>query len=206
MKILSVSDEVDRLVYSANIEGRFSDVDLVLSCGDLPFNYLEYIVTMLNVPLFYVIGNHPKEIKNTDVGGKIFPGGCVNVDNRIVEHGGLLVGGLEGSMKYSYKEYQYSEFEMRMKIFRMKPKLIFNKITKGRHIDILITHAPPYKVHDGEDMCHKGFKSFLNFMDLYRPKYLIHGHKHVYSNTEITETVYKDTKVVNTCGYKVIEI
>jgi len=37
---------------------RFGDVELVLSCGDLPYYYLEYIVSMLNVPLLYVHGNH----------------------------------------------------------------------------------------------------------------------------------------------------
>lgn len=206
MKILTVSDEIDRFVYSPNIKERFKDVDLVLSCGDLTFDYLEYIVTLLNVPLFYVIGNHPKEVKNSDGGGKMFPGGCTNIDNRIIEHDSLLIGGLEGSMRYNSTEYQYTEFGMRMKILGMKPKLALNKMAKGKPIDILITHAPPYKIHDGEDRCHTGFTSFLKFMDLYKPRYLIHGHKHVYHSNEVTETVYNDTTVINTCGYKVIEV
>ena len=58
MKVLTVSDKMDELVYSSAIQRLFGDVDLVLGCGDLPHHYLEFIVTMLGGPLFYVIGNH----------------------------------------------------------------------------------------------------------------------------------------------------
>ncbi|MGQ9629959.1 MAG: metallophosphoesterase [bacterium] len=207
MKILTVSDEVVPIVQSPRIVERFGDVELVLSCGDLPPHYLEYIVTLLNVPLYYVIGNHDGGIRrDPKTYEKSFPSGCVNIDDRIVEYRGLLIGGLEGSMRYSGEEYQYTEFEMRMKILRMGPKLWFNNLTRGRPIDILITHAPPLGIHDGEDLCHRGFKSFLSFMDKYKPRYLIHGHKHLYSSKEPTETMYGATKVINTCGYKIIEI
>ena len=35
---------------------------LILACGDLPYYYLEYIVGLLDVPLFYVHGNHDKVV------------------------------------------------------------------------------------------------------------------------------------------------
>ena len=58
MKILAVSDQVVKSIYSEHIRERFGDVDMVLSCGDLPYSYLEYIASMLNVPCFFVHGNH----------------------------------------------------------------------------------------------------------------------------------------------------
>lgn len=58
MKVLAVSDHVVDAVYSGCANGRFDDVDLAISCGDLSYSYLEYIVTLLNVPCFYVHGNH----------------------------------------------------------------------------------------------------------------------------------------------------
>ena len=58
MKLLAVSDLVVEGIYSSRIRERFGDVDMVLSCGDLPYSYLEYIVSMLNVPCFFVHGNH----------------------------------------------------------------------------------------------------------------------------------------------------
>ena len=51
MKILVVSDEVAPQIYDAGIRSRFSDVELVLSCGDVRHYYLEYIVGTLDVPL-----------------------------------------------------------------------------------------------------------------------------------------------------------
>ena len=52
MKILAVSDKVDELLYSPAIKHLFADVDLVLGCGDLPFHYLEFLVTML--PVYHI--------------------------------------------------------------------------------------------------------------------------------------------------------
>src|SRR3990167_3866988 len=60
MKILAVSDDVVDFLYSPAIRDRYGDVDLVAGCGDVPYFYLEFIVTMLNAPLYYVPGNHDR--------------------------------------------------------------------------------------------------------------------------------------------------
>ena len=56
VRVLAISDEVEQLIYSDRIKERFAHVDLVLSCGDLPTYYLEFIVSSLNVPLYGDIG------------------------------------------------------------------------------------------------------------------------------------------------------
>ncbi len=209
MKILTISDKVVDSIYSLSIRERFGDVDLVLSCGDLPFYYLEFIVSMLNVPLYYVFGNHDWGLEHTSAGRtKTSPGGCVNLDGRVVEEKGLLIAGLEGSMKYNrWGRHQYTEAEMRAKVWRMAPRLLANKVRRGRYVDILITHAPPYGVHDGQDLCHTGFKAFLTFMERFKPKYLIHGHQHLhYNSKEPVFTAYGATTVVNAYGYRVIKL
>jgi len=43
-------------------------------------------------------------------------------------------------------------------------------------------------------------------MRWFRPRFLIHGHKHVYGHKETTVTQYHQTTVINTFGYRVIEI
>jgi len=58
MKILCISDYVDQIIYSINIKKRFKDIDLILSSGDLPMYYLEFITSSLNKPLYFVFGNH----------------------------------------------------------------------------------------------------------------------------------------------------
>lgn len=85
MKILAISDEVVDLLYSPRIKERYADVDLVLGCGDLPFYYLEFIVTMLDVPLYYVPGNHDKPNQYMSDGRVVNRAeGCETLDGRVV--------------------------------------------------------------------------------------------------------------------------
>ena len=206
MKILAISDEVVPRLYSTSITSLFADVDLVLGCGDLPAYYLEYVVTLLNVPLYYVMGNHGCELDHDTEVEAVRPDGCLDIDGRAVEYGGLLIAGLEGSMRYKPGPYQYTEDEMRHKVLSLSVRLLRNKLTKGRWLDLLITHAPPFGIHDSSDDCHTGFRAFLWLMGRLRPRYLIHGHSHNYSSLQPTVTQYHDTLVVNAYPYRAIEI
>ncbi len=202
MRVLTISDHVHDTVYSPALTRFAEGVELVLACGDLPADYLEYIVSLLNIPLYYVMGNH-----GGDGGEKIFPDGCENVDGRVVEYKGLLIAGLEGALRYNNRpRFQYTENEMRAKIAALTPALLLNRARTGRFLDVLITHAPPRKIHDGEDYAHRGFESLIWFIDHYRPRYLVHGHKHVYDTRERTVTQRGITTVVNTYGARVLEI
>ncbi len=202
MRVLAVSDQMVGVLYSPAIRQIAREVEFVISCGDLPSYYLEYIVSMLDVPLFYVMGNHG------GMGGEEpFPEGCVNLDSRVLEYKGVLLAGLEGSIRYNERpDYQYTENEMRGKIAALSPKLALNKLRYGRYLDVCITHAPPYGIQDGRDLPHHGFKSFLWLIDTFRPGYLIHGHQHVYDTRTVTQTIRGRTLVVNAFGYKIIDI
>jgi hypothetical protein len=206
MKVLVVSDEVRPEIYHEGLAERLPDVELVLSCGDLPFYYLEYIVSVLNVPLVYVFGNHD-HVLLTEWGQEIrAPRGCINAGGRVVEVKGLLIGGLEGSFRYRpHAPRQYTEREMRWQIARMEPKLLLNRLTRGRYLDILLAHAPPWGIHDAGDLPHRGFKGFLRFMERYRPRYLIHGHTHP-ATADTAPVRYRETEVIHVHGYKVLDI
>lgn len=202
MRVLTISDQVVESLHGSAIAHHARGVELVLACGDLPADYLEYIVSMLNVPLFYVMGNH-----GGDGGEKLYPEGCENIDARVVEHKGLLIAGFEGSMRYNNRpQFQYTENEMRAKIAALTPALVLNRARYGRYLDILITHAPPYKIHDGEDLPHRGFKAFVWFLDNYKPRFHFHGHMHVYDARAATTTQRGATSIINTYGYKILEI
>ncbi len=206
MKILALSDRVVDEVYSSRIKELFGDVDLLISCGDLPYSYMEYVVTMLSTPAFYVHGNHDRP--EYTAGGRALtePGGWTNLDGRVVKAGPLLLAGLEGSLRYKPRApYQYTEGEMWGKVVRLIPALLFNRVRYGRYLDLLVTHAPPHGIHDGEDLPHRGFEAFRWLMDRFRPRYLLHGHKHVY-RPQATRTRYGETLVVNVYPFAVIEI
>ncbi len=202
MRVLTLSDHVIESLYGPALVHQAQGVELVLSCGDLPADYLEYIVSVLNVPLYYVMGNH-----GSDGGEKLYPEGCENIDARVVEYKGLLIAGLEGSMRYNNRpKFQYTENEMRAKIATLTPALVLNRARYGRYLDILITHAPPYRIHDADDLPHRGFRSFVWFIEHYKPRYHFHGHVHLYDTRTPTQTQHGVTTVVNTYGYKILEI
>lgn len=216
-RILCVADHIDPLVYSAAVKTRFSHVDMIVSCGDLKPDYYDYIVTSLNVPLYYVLGNHSVFTTKSSLssnqtpwdggGRKIrrFQGG-VMMEGRLVylKEFDLILGGFGGSRRYSPGDNQYTELEMAFRIFRMIPRLLWNKMVRGRYIDILVTHASPRGVNDRDDLCHKGFRVFNWFLRRFRPRYQLHGHIHLYDRNAIRRSWYRETEVIN--AYDHIEL
>ena len=200
MKILCISDTVMPQLESAiNLKRQYGDVQLLISCGDLPPAYLEFITTTLSVPLFYVRGNHDERYTESPPGGD-------DLHHRIIEHQGLTFAGLEGSMRYNRGSIQYSEFDMSLMVLQMGPSLIFNRWRRGHGIDILVTHSPARGIHDKEDLAHRGFSSLKRFMAWYRPRYMLHGHVHTWDRRDIVKTRYKDTCVMNINPFTVLNI
>jgi len=215
-KILCVADEVDLLVYSSSVKERFGDVDLVLSAGDLPGEYLGFIAAMLNKPLISVAGNHDPEDRppRTSVmgGESLFPeqekdrAGLGRLSFRIRKEEGVSVLGLPGSMLYSGGPNQYSDHSMWLRIVFLAPLLFFRRLLMGRGVDVILAHAPPKGIHDGKDPCHRGFTAFRWLIDLAAPAYFVHGHVHVYDSRELREKRLGATTVVNVYGHRVLTL
>ncbi len=208
MKVLAVSDRVQEHIYSPAVQSRYGDVGLVFGCGDLPYYYLEYVVTVLSVPVLYVRGNHDDKPMHMS-GGRIatHAEGCVDVHGRTVHEAGLLVAGIEGSMRYRPDgTCMYTDREVATRLAQLFPRLLLNQVRYGRYLDVLLAHAPPYGIHDRSDLPHTGFKPFLPFMRVFRPRYLLHGHVHAYPPYSVTQTRYYDTYVINVYPYQVIDI
>jgi hypothetical protein len=213
VRILTLSDKVEPLLYGPALKRVVGDVGLVLSCGDLPDYYLDYVVSTLGVPCCLVHGNHAQGAEFGYGSGerveeernRLVPGSDVN--ERVVCEKGLLIAGFDGCMRYNRNpRFQYTEGQMQLKMLKMAPRLLWNRLRHGRYVDILITHAPPAGIHDGPDRCHRGFRTFLRFMRWFRPRMLVHGHKHVYRSDEVTRTIYHHTEVINTYGYRILEM
>jgi uncharacterized protein len=207
MKILSVSDQVDPRIYSKKLKERHNDVAFVLSCGDLPYPYLEYIISGLNQPLYFVHGNHDLAQKSYQDKQQTYPLGADNLHGKIYREHGLLLAGVEGSIRYNRKtNYQYTQGEMWNHVIQLVPGLIYNKLAYGRFLDIFVSHAPPKGIHEGDDWTHQGIKAFRWLIDTFQPAYHFHGHIHIYRPDTVKETQVGKTLVINTFQSRVTEI
>lgn len=209
MRVLAISDKVEPIIYSAGICRRVGEVDLILSCGDLPFYYIEYVVSMINKNCYYVFGNHGREIEYSggDWQQKHAPQGAVNLHMRTVREDSLLLAGLEGSIRYNdAPRFQYTESEMMRNILRLAPALMRNRVRHGRWLDALVAHSPPFGIHDKPDLPHQGFRSFLTFMRWFKPRYLLHGHIHLYRRDVTTVTQFEETEVINVYPFRLLEL
>ncbi len=200
MKILFVSDTiVAQLENAANLRRRYADIELVVSCGDISAAYLEFITSVLSVPLFYVRGNHDEMYDQEPPGG-------VDLHRRVVEFGGLTFAGIEGSIRYNQGKIQYDDWQVASMVIQFAPALLLRRLRRGYGVDVLVTHSPPRGIHDLEDRPHRGMRGLLWFMRWYRPRYMVHGHVHKYDNRMKTHTDFLHTHIVNINPYTVLDI
>jgi Calcineurin-like phosphoesterase len=219
-RVLAISDEVDPYIN----EGGVHEIrpQLVISCGDLPFDYLEYVVTLANVPLLYVPGNHDPDLRGRPRQGDLLslfmpgpqaagsdgaqrPEGCTNVDGRITDAAGLRVCGLGGSIRYSGGPNQYSEAEMRRRVRLMAAKVKVRNPIRPRPVDLFIAHAPARGVGDQNDPAHRGFVAFHRLVGKLKPKVMLHGHVHPYGRA-LPDHLLAGTRVINAVGSRILEM
>jgi predicted phosphodiesterase len=210
-RILAVADEVDEALYGDKLRGLRPD--LVLSAGDLPFDYLEYIVSRLDVPLIYVPGNHDRDLSPGDStwvplrteGPPRGPRGCVNADGRIVDAAGLRIAGLGGSHRYREGPNQYSQVDMLWRALGLEALSRVKHALDGRSTEILLTHAPPAGVGDADDPAHHGFEAFHRLQKVLGSRLLVHGHIHPYGTRQADRRL-GGALVVNAIPSRLIEL
>ena len=225
MRILCVSDTVDPLVYSDRIKERFKGVDMVLCAGDLPMHYLGFISSSLNVPLFFVFGNHNlaryDQFKRREIPVNVpslkgyiirerphlLPRtfGSTYIGGKVIRYKSVLIAGMGGSIFYNRGRNQYTQRQMFWKILCLLPRLLWNKIFYGRYIDILLTHSPPYHINDRQDSPHVGFRAFRWFIERFHPQYLLHGHIHLYDINAKRIKNHEQTRVINVYSHYLLE-
>jgi Icc-related predicted phosphoesterase len=185
MKILLISDTEDPALWDYYQPGRLDEYDLILSAGDLDAEYLSFLVTMANVPVLYVHGNH-----NTSYDVRP-PEGCDCIEDRLVTVNGLRILGLGGSAVYSGEKHQYTERQMQRRIRRL-----CHAVKKAGGVDVVLTHCPPKGFGDADDYAHRGFEAFLPMLDRWKPQILVHGHVHMTYGVP-RELSYGGTRIIN---------
>ena len=229
MKILLISDVEERLLWDNWNDATaqsLADVGLVLSAGDLKPEYLEFLVTMLNVPLVYVRGNHD------GMYDKRPPEGCENADGKLIEvdcgRGDSMqkvrILGFGGSMRYrDDSSDMYTEREMEQRVRKAERSIILQKVAdavkelmspdagessaeKRPPFDILLTHAPCRGYGAMEDLPHNGFECFNDFLNKYSPQLHCYGHVHrEYGRIDRQLKHPSGTLLINCSGYHIID-
>jgi uncharacterized protein len=208
MKLLAISDEIVDWIYSPSLAQRCPDVDLVISCGDLPIHYLEYVTSSLNVPCYFVRGNH--DLHQISDNGEIRtePQGWINLDLQRTRFRNLTLAGLEGCIRYKpVVPAQYTQQEQWLRTYWLARKMIFGRLRRGVGVDIMVTHAPAYGVNDGPDFAHTGFHAYNWLITHFRPRLFIHGHQHRnYSPLMPGDSRINETRIINAHPYRLLEV
>lgn len=219
LKILLVADCEEKTLWgnwTADMAAKLSEVDLILSAGDLNPSYLEFLIDGLNVPLTYVPGNH-------DIGYVSNPPKrCINADGRIVnlnlrnndENQSVKIVGLGGSMRYKDGPYQYSEEEQKSRVEKLLCNLDADSMGGNACINILLTHSPCRGFGDMDDLPHRGFECFNALLETWKPNIHCYGHVHKdYIGQSLKESGYiriikhpSGTHLINGYGYQFIQI
>lgn len=197
---------MDGRLYNPGLAAKRGQYDLVLSCGDIPAYYMDFVASVLHVPLLGIHGNHDGSLaRNQDDEGNAH-WGMHELHGKVVEEQGLLIGGFDGCLRYNRGSYQYTEVGMKAQIAGMVPQLLMNKLRYGRYLDVLVTHAPPRDIHDKQDLPHRGFEAFRWFLRTFKPRYHLHGHIHIYDKRTVTRTQFHETEVLNVYPYRDVNV
>jgi Icc-related predicted phosphoesterase len=224
MRILAVSD-IEDPVLGEHFDDRYwrsARIDFLVSCGDLPATYLSVLVSLFDVPLFYVPGNHDGSYRDAP------PEGCESIDGRFVVWRGLRILGVGGSPWYNGGPNQYREWHMRLRIVRAKPR-----IWQAGGIDLIVTHAPPRLdlppagsrpedqsiltehppsnqlptiAPSANDHVHQGFSAFTQLIRTYHPRLFLHGHMHLGYGSATRAVELDGTRIVDAYSHVVLDL
>lgn len=196
MKILFLADQAIPTLWEHLDRRKLEGVELILSCGDLPAEYLSFLTCFTNAPILYIHGNHDGKYEKKP------PEGCECIEDRVYVFSGVRILGLGGSMRYNNGPHQYTERDMRRRVRRL-----WFRLWRTKGFDILLTHAPAYQLGDDSDRAHRGFETFLKLIDQYHPRIMAHGHVHQSYRFDFKrERQRGDTLVINACGSYVLDL
>jgi calcineurin-like phosphoesterase family protein len=221
VRVLAVSDEADEALAAG--PGGVRGVELILACGDLPFDYLGSLMNALDAPLVFVPGNHDPDLsgyRSSRAGLTLragmpvrapWPDGAVGADGRVVDAAGLRLAGLGGCLRYNDGPNQYTDRQQARRAWALRARARWRRLRDGRGVDVLLTHAPPRGVGDGNDPPHRGFSALHGLTAALRPTALLHGHVHPYGaarmgGAAVCSGALGRTTVCNVTGWHLFEI
>lgn len=197
---LVIADEVASNLTSTVL--RDLAPQLVLSAGDLPWDYVEWVASTVNCPMVYVPGNHDPEIREdpSDLFHGPRPLGVLHADQQVIDAAGLRIAGLGGCVRYRPGPHQYSQRQYAGRAARL-----LRRARRGGPVDVLLTHAPPKSLGDGDDKPHEGIEALHRVLDRLQPTWHLHGHIHPYG-MQMPDRQVGPTTIRNVIPWRVLDI
>jgi Icc-related predicted phosphoesterase len=128
------------------------------------------------------------------------PHGATNADGQVVEAAGLTIAGLGGCVRYNDGPHQYTQQQYQ----RMARRLL-RRTRKSGPVDVLLTHAPPLGLGDGDDKPHEGIAALHAVLERLEPTWHLHGHIHPYGQT-MPDRQFGPTTIRNVVPWKVLDV
>ena len=215
VRVLAVADEVSDALWGPKAAALAPD--LVLAAGDLPWDYLEFLASTTNRPVVFVPGNHDPALPPARAhrSGQFLragmpceapgPAGCLNADGTVLDAGGLRIAGLGGCVRYRPGPHQYTQAQYRRRAARLLRRAGRLQRRAPGPVDVLLTHAPPRGLGDGDDRPHVGVEALHGVLERLSPRWHLHGHIHPYGFPRPDRRV-GGTTLRNVIPYRVLEI
>jgi Icc-related predicted phosphoesterase len=205
VRTLVIADEVATDLTASTL--RDLAPDLVLAAGDLPWDYVEWVGDAASAPVVFVPGNHDPEThpRRGDVGLRWEaeapgPRGAVNADGVTVGVAGLRISGLGGCVRYRSGPHQYTQRQ-----YARRARRLIRSARFGNPVDVLLTHAPPSGLGDGDDPAHLGIEALHPVLGRLEPTWLLHGHIHPYG-ANLPDRHVGRTTIRNVIPWRIIDI
>ena len=163
IKLLVISDTHGDLTLNKNLQKKLQNItnyDLCCILGDVYDTDYEVILDIVpKNKIVALLGNHDRFDLIKDKGVKDLNGKIVNV-------GGIIIGGIEGSYKYKMEDFPSFTHKDSIAFVKTMPK-----------VDILLSHDKPF-IFDCHNPVHDGIKGITKFLYDNKVPLNIHGHLH----------------------------
>ena len=198
IRLLAVSDEIDPSLWGHLDREALASLDLLVSTGDLPPDYLSYLEGSLRVPFVFVMGNHDLDDAWAREAGRLLP--WRKSGAHLTEAAGVAIALLDwpGGDKIRTRSQDWIAW-------RQVLGLWLAVRIGARRPEIVVSHVAPDQVLDPRDVYHRSFAAYRWLARRLRPALWLHGHTTPASVPERV-THLGPTTSVNVTGAYLIEL
>jgi len=169
VRILAVSDELDPSLWEHFDRTALGPVDVLVSCGDLPPDYLSYLEGSLRVPLLVVVGNHDLDDAWRHQAARLLP--ARRGDTELVREAGQWIALLDWPGGDAARDGSQERGAWRQAIGVWLAARL-----RGRRPTLVASHVAPHDAGDTPDPYHRGFRAYRWLAERVQPALWLHGH------------------------------